>query len=62
MGLSTYEMSYPLTMIVALVVVYGAVLRVVMGFVWWLCRYQRSVGFARRRRDRIGPVGIVGGV
>ena len=63
MVLSVYEVSSHLALIVALVVTLGVVLggiSVTCGWLW-LRHHQSSVGFARQRRDRIGPVGTVGG-
>lgn len=63
MGLSAYETSYHLTLIVALVLAYGVVLGgVALVYGWsWLRHHRRSAGPARHRRDRTPPVGTVGG-
>lgn len=59
MVLSAYETSYHLALVVAFGIVLGGVAVV---FWWpWLRHYRRSGGFARHWRDRIGPVGTVGG-
>lgn len=63
MGLSAYETSYHLTLIVTLVVACGVVLGgVVLVYGWsWLRHDRPSAGPARHRRDRVRPVGTVGG-
>jgi len=63
MGLSAYEMSSHLRLIVALAVAYEVVLSgTALVYGWsWLRRHRRSAGFvSRHRRDRIRPVGTVG--